>query len=116
MKEAGISSTDIMCMTGHKNVASLQSYAAGSKGQQRANMSHILSSYSKKKSSSSAVVAIDASQNCMALDTGIKTSIEASLVVDKVETKHNLQNITSSIFAGVHFSGQVIINVQVNQK
>ena len=45
LKKAGCQSQDIMSVTGHKNVASLQSYAAGPSGDERARMSGILSAY-----------------------------------------------------------------------
>ena len=48
LKQAGIPTQDIMAVTGHKNIASLQSYAQGPTIEDRAKMSSILASYGKE--------------------------------------------------------------------
>ena len=47
LKSAGYASKDIMCVTGHTNVQSLDSYTLGPNVHKRAEMSHTLSEYGK---------------------------------------------------------------------
>jgi hypothetical protein len=97
LKKAGVPSQDIMTVTGHKNIASLSSYAKGPNSDDRANMCKILSSYGKNTETTLDIHKI----SCKTSTSTIETA--------------EIENTTQSIFAGAHFAGPVTINVQVNK-
>jgi hypothetical protein len=100
LKKAGYAPQDIMAVTGHRNVASLESYAQGPGQDDRAKMSNELAMFGKAANSS--VDIVTSQSGCTAtLSTGSR-----SLSVD---------NNIGSIFSGAHFTGNVTINVQINK-
>jgi hypothetical protein len=106
LKRAGFESMDIMAVTGHRNVASLGSYAKGPTIQDRAKMSQELASFGKGKENEANVTEICIKQH---QEDSPSTSVQN-------QTKNvSYEQSISSIFAGAVFSGNVTINVQVNK-
>jgi hypothetical protein len=109
LKKAGFSNKDIMAVTGHKNVASLDSYIADPDIEERASMSNVLSKYGK-------VISNAQSGNSVASGT-ITSKEQCADNLEVISNKTlNISDVCSSVFAGAHFSGQVTINVNVNQQ
>ena len=140
LKRAGVESQDIMCVTGHKNVASLNSYAQGPSNAQRANMSNILGQYGKKNScTASATVSkptddtmsvvpyvpvpstsdtnmsIEATQNTDALAVTTSEAVPTGSVQVVTTTNNSVVDNTAALFHGAVFNGPVTINVQLNK-
>jgi hypothetical protein len=128
LKRAGINTQDIMCITGHKNVASILSYADGPDAEDRARMSDILGCFGKSNVSQmptyvpSSSVLID-KQSCdlpvmqknTSSATVSKVSESDSSVTIDVPVEKSVANAASAIFSGANFNGSVTINVQINQ-
>ena len=102
LKQAGFQAQDIMAVTGHRNVASLESYAQGPTIDDRARMSKELAQFGKENEPESTME--------------IKTTSDCSTAIVET-TKNNIvyENTMSSIFAGASFNGNVTINVQINK-
>jgi hypothetical protein len=93
LKKAGIPAQDIMAVTGHRNIASLESYAQGPTSDDRAKMSKILATFGKESNS----------------------TININTPATTTTTEVTNYSAMSSIFAGANFSGDVTINVQINK-
>ena len=107
LKRAGCQPTDIMAVTGHRNMASLNSYASEPTPDEWANMSNILAKYGNQGSTAniddptSMIVAIPKS------DGPTATTSLATITVS------NQMQAFKSIFSGAIFQGPVTINVNV---
>jgi hypothetical protein len=127
LKKAGLANRDIMAVTGHKNVASLDSYIADPYLNERAKMSSILGSYGKDQSTSK-VVAISAAPATVTsasdykqvdtIDTGtnIASSSASQTSVFCANRAINVSDVAGAIFSGAHFMGPVTINVHVHNQ
>jgi hypothetical protein len=103
LKKAGVPAQDIMSVTGHRNVASLASYAEGPNYEDRAKMSSILASFGKSNTSNNDAV----------IPT---TSVASTSSVEIVSNENRLTcDSMSDLFRGAHFHGNVTINFQVNK-
>lgn len=102
LKKAGYQPIDIMSVTGHRNVASLNSYASGPSIEERAKMSNKLAVFGKKNTSEVDTIDILPSSNTV-----------SSAAVPAANSVVSCENTMSSIFAGATFSGNVTINVQI---
>jgi hypothetical protein len=120
LKQAGVPSQDIMAVTGHKNVASLASYAAGPSAEDRARMSKILASHGNQE-----VTKVIPRKNITAtmtqdndIDVVVPFNNVASTSTSTITTTHQQittqDNLMSSVFAGANFNGPVTINIQYN--
>ena len=140
LKRAGVECQDIMSVTGHKNVASLNSYAEGPSNAQRAKMSNILGLYGKKaKPGASATVStppadnmslvpVDPVPSTADIDMGSVNVENDNTVVVTTTCDDNAASVnvlttsssslvenTSALFYGAVFNGPVNINVQLNK-
>jgi hypothetical protein len=104
LKQAGYQPQDIMAVTGHRNVASLNSYAKGPSMSDRANMSLELAKFGGVEDQN------DLQLDVMKSHKGKATSTCVSSTVGTV----SYENTVSSVFAGANFNGNVTINVQIN--
>jgi hypothetical protein len=112
LKRAGIPATDIMAVTGHRNVASLNSYVQGPSADERAHMSAILGHYGKDSNRSIDIAATSTSTEVIASTSAIKATSSLAMTTttsQNIATARNCQ----SIFAGAHFHSGVTINVQI---
>ena len=100
LKRAGVPMQDIMHVTGHKNAASISSYAAGPTDDDRANMSNILARYGEDKDNNKE----NDNNEVNIVSEGNEVAIQ----------NHSMQRISSSIFAGANFHGPVTFNIQLN--
>lgn len=110
LKQAGMSSKDIMSVSGHKNSASLDSYAAAPTMNERAKMSNILSNYSKEDHIKTFEEIATTSNNDIAPIVNIPSTSSAVL-----SSNMTLENISAGIFHGANFTGPVTINIQINK-
>jgi integrase len=137
LKKAGINPHDIMTITGHKNISSLQHYAEGPTSTQRAKMSDILGEFGKnvvhsdimKNESivtavpvssvvslpltvtSSSVIGSHNNDGFEGGSTSVDRPIEIGIPVSTMSVAQNAQ----AIFSGANFNGPVTINLQINK-
>jgi hypothetical protein len=91
-----------MAVTGHENVASINSYVAEPSLQERANMSAILATYGKDK------------DNQVAQETEPLQGFD--LNVEKMASNQlRLESTKEALFAGDKFIGPVTFNIQINK-
>ena len=88
-----------MSVTGHKNIASLESYAKGPTVDQRAKMSAILANYTETNQEDNEVAVLE--------QRSVPTNV-ANLEL------RSMRNITSSLLAGAHFHGPVTFNMNIH--
>jgi hypothetical protein len=109
LKKAGFATQDIMCVTGHKNVASLNSYVAKPDTNERAVMSNALAIFGKadqKELSASVTTTSMVPHNRV-----VPANSTVLNVSNTIDNNVNLDQRESSLFSGAHFHGSVIINV-----
>jgi hypothetical protein len=124
-KKAGLANKDIMAVTGHKNVTSLDSYIAEPDINERACMSAILGKYGKGQSMISSVAGKligdlskeDHVEMCTSVSATDKSTETVVLPLREVGNKSlNVAEACSALFSGAHFSGNVTINVIITNK
>jgi hypothetical protein len=102
LKKAGVPSRDIMCVTGHKNVASLDSYLDKPDADERSRMCNIISNFGNNSGEKTKCIpSSSSSQQCETIH--IVTTQENA-------QPSSLTNMASSHLAGATFNGPVTIN------
>lgn len=104
LKQNGFQPIDIMAVTGHRNVASLNSYSSGPTMDDRAEMSKQLAIYGKENSSED-----------HAVELNIYNQKVSPATMPASNSNMAIENRLSSLFAGATFNGNVTINVNVNK-
>lgn len=126
LKKAGLQPLDIMAVTGHKNVASLDSYAKGPDMNDRQKMSGILANYGKEDVNNEKEN-VHNNTRCIALPSASNSSLvkvsSTDVALARSAAVNNISelNMTSnnqnwqSLFAGANFMSSVTINVHINK-
>jgi hypothetical protein len=136
LKKAGVNPHDIMTITGHKNISSLQHYAEGPTSKQRATMADIIGQFGKKASSTTVtekpnthithVPITNAVTPLSTVSTVPKPNISQEMDVEPHSGDSTIDigipagnmsvdNNAQAIFSGANFNGPVTINVQINK-
>jgi hypothetical protein len=110
LKKAGVAVHDIMAVTGHRNVGSVQSYVQEPDTSERLAMSDILAKFGKSDTAVS-IPQSKATSTATATVTSTSDSVSTEIVSHSINLDHN----ASGVFAGANFAGPVTINIQVNK-
>jgi hypothetical protein len=100
LKKSGFASQDVMAVTGHHNIQSLNSYASGPSMNDRAEMSKHLAAYGKNDDNMEVDIVKSKRDGCCGK-------------ISNRNEMYTLDNNVASIFAGATFTGNVNINVQI---
>ena len=122
LKCAGVAGTDIMVVTGHRNISSLSSYANAPSSEECASMSTILAKYGSLESgsceaqstvSNSVVPVVSVASDALSVtssETIVQSSTFPSTQAINVNTSASQQDVTRSLFSGAVFQAPVTIN------
>ena len=111
LKKEGIAPKNIMAVTGHKNVASLDSYLAEPDTNETLAMSNILSNFGKNITPTiNPSTAVASSHPISAVVSNSQTY--SSEIVQK---QINLENTAATLLAGAQFHGPVTINFNITK-
>ena len=102
--------TDIVTVTGHRNVASLSSYASEPTERERASMSTILAKYGQSEGSKESKDLCPVKKPKVIVDIPITTS-----PISLTHSMSQALDYSTAVFAGVCFQGPVTINVNIEK-
>jgi hypothetical protein len=115
LKKAGFCNKDIMAVTGHKNVASLDSYIAEPDVDERAKMSMVLANFGKENTKINDNVVQRRVPSATVTSSAEYSQDSSATTVDVSCRNVNVSEACSSLFSGANFHGPVTINVQMNK-
>lgn len=107
LREKGVAPTDIMAVTGHRNVASIESYSRGPSAEMRAKMSHKLAETSLAGRSCS-------SNGTEHIDSAISTSILQAEATDEDHSQKTLPSSPITVSSTIEMTRNLFQNVVFN--